>query len=527
MAAPLPENEEARLRALKQLHLLDTPAESEFDQLVELAALACDTPKAFVTLIDQSRQWLKAAYGDERGETARSEAFCAHTILHKEGVILVPDARLDERFANNPRVVEDGIRFYAGVPLTLPTGETMGALCVVANEPKQLNEQQQRLLVGLGNLANEALAKRLRRNTRAGYSHQSLPISEAEHLALISRFTSNGVLLTDANNTILWMNDGSARITGYTPDEVIGKTPRLFRSPNSDPATLDKIRRQLQLHEPVQCELMNRSKSGQDYWVNLEIQPIFDEHGSLQGYIGFQSDITERKLNDQLKSEFIATVSHELRTPLTSINGAIRLLTSGEVVSLPLEAQSLLRIAEKNGARLANLIDDLLDMEKLLSQGMDFDIKPCPLGAILRESVEENGPFLQQHLVTVEWPKNLPAELTPLADRHRLKQILTNFLSNAAKFSPANCVVHLEVKSNGDQVQIRVCDQGPGIPETFRSRLFEKFAQADGSNTRKKGGTGLGLAICKALAEQMNGSVDYEPGPNGVGSVFLVNLPKA
>lgn len=523
LEAPLPPNEIARLRALKELHLLDTPADAEFDELSRLAAMACGTPRAFVSLIDDDRQWFKSAYGADRGETPRNEAFCAYTILQPEGVLLVPDARLDKRFADNPRVISGDICFYAGVPLKLPTGEALGALCVLDNHPRQLTELQLSMLIGLGNLANSNLAKRQRRAMAAGHSQEMLPISETEHLALISRFTSNGVLLTDANNTILWMNHGSARITGYQPDEVIGQTPRLFRSPNTDPATLDHIREQLAAKMPVQCEILNRSKKGIDYWINLEIQPICDDMGELRGFIGFQTDITERKRNEQLKNEFLATVSHELRTPLTSIIGSISLLISGEVATVPPAAHSLLRIAQKNGERLAELINDLLDMEKLIAGGMPFSIELIPLAPLIQESLEENAPYAHGHNVTLVAPDH-PTPFSVLADRTRLKQIFTNFLSNAAKFSTPNSQVEIHCTQHDRFVRIHVRDHGAGVPESFRDRLFEKFAQADGSNTRMKGGTGLGLAICKALAEEMNGRVGYEPAPDQ-GSIFYVDLP--
>ncbi|MFY0663495.1 MAG: PAS domain-containing protein [Natronospirillum sp.] len=523
MEAPLPPNEIARLRALKELRLLDTPADHEFDELSRLAAMACGTPRAFVTLIGSDRQWLKAAFGAEPFEIPRREAFCAHTILLPEGVLLIPDARLDERFSDNPKVVDGDICFYAGVPLKLPTGEALGALCVVDDHPRQLNKHQLDMLIGLGKLANSNLAKRQRRATAAGYSQEVLPISVTEHLALISRFTSNGVLLTDANNTILWMNDGSARITGYQPDEVIGQTPSLFRSPNTDPATLDHIREQLAAKKPVQCEILNRSKKGIDYWINLEIQPICDDLGELRGFIGFQTDITERKRNERLKSEFLATVSHELRTPLTSIIGAIGLLISGEVATLPPSAHSLLRIAQKNGERLSELINDLLDMEKLIAGGMPFNIEPLPLAPLIQESLEENAPYAHRHDVTLVATDH-PTPFAVVADRTRLKQILTNFLSNGAKFSAPDSQVEIYCTQHDQFVRIHVRDHGTGVPENFRDRLFEKFAQADGSNTRIKGGTGLGLAICKALAEEMNGRVGYEPAPEG-GSIFYVTLP--
>jgi signal transduction histidine kinase/DNA-binding response OmpR family regulator len=231
----------------------------------------------------------------------------------------------------------------------------------------------------------------------------------------------------------------------------------------------------------------------------------------------------EAERASRVKSEFISTVSHELRTPLTAISGALGLIAGGAVGPLPPHAQEMVGIAKKNSQRLSYLINDLLDMEGLMAGKLHFDMRALELMPLLEQSLAENLAYGEQYKVRYALSQRADG-LRVWADAQRLQQVLANLLSNAAKFSPEGSPVEVAVRRRGEVVRVEVRDHGPGIPASFQGRIFQKFSQADASDTRKKGGTGLGLAISRELIERMGGSIGFE-SQEGQGACFFFELP--
>ena len=226
-----------------------------------------------------------------------------------------------------------------------------------------------------------------------------------------------------------------------------------------------------------------------------------------------------------MKNEFISTVSHELRTPLTSIQGSLGLLIGGAVVEIPAPARQLLGIAHNNCERLVRLISDILDVEKIESGYIHFNMGLYVLMPLVHQAIEATQPFAMQF--QVKFRLQLPDcedSLCVLADPDRLVQVIANLLSNAAKFSPAGGTVDVIVKPRGASIRLSIIDRGRGIAQEFRSRIFQKFAQADASDSRQK--TGTGLSISKAIVEKLGGRIDFE-SQAGMGSEFFVDLPQA
>jgi signal transduction histidine kinase len=274
-----------------------------------------------------------------------------------------------------------------------------------------------------------------------------------------------------------------------------------------------------------QVELVAVRKSGSAFWVELSSNPLYRSDGSLEGFMVMASDITERRRIDQMKTEFVSTVSHELRTPLTSISGSLGLVASGIAGPLPERAQGMLAIALKNSQRLSRLIDDLLDMEKLVEGKVRLDMSICELMPIIDRAIEDNQSYADQYGVDIECTSRAGTLLVDV-DPLRLHQVLSNLLSNAAKFSEPRTAVTIDVAQHGGHVRVAVTDHGRGIPEAFQPRLFEKFSQADATDSRQQGGTGLGLAISKELVERMSGSIGFT-SVEGQGSTFYFELPIA
>jgi PAS domain S-box-containing protein len=235
-------------------------------------------------------------------------------------------------------------------------------------------------------------------------------------------------------------------------------------------------------------------------------------------------DITDNKNIERMKNEFVSTVSHELRTPLTSIRGALGLIVGGAAGEIPPKARAMVEIASKNSERLIRLINDILDMDKIESGKMIFNLQPVELTPLLKYVIDINRAYGQQFDITFKLESPI-AGAWIYADSDRLIQALTNLLSNAAKFSSPGARVLVSLARHSEMLRIAIHDRGPGIPEAFRARLFQKFAQADASDARQKGGTGLGLSITKAIVEKLGGQIDVMSAPDG-GSIFFIDLPE-
>ncbi|MFT5433615.1 MAG: signal transduction histidine kinase [Myxococcota bacterium] len=246
--------------------------------------------------------------------------------------------------------------------------------------------------------------------------------------------------------------------------------------------------------------------------------------GKERYFVGIMRDITERKHVEQMQKEFVSTVSHELRTPLTSIRGSLGLILGGVAGELPQEAITLLTIANSNSKRLIHLINDMLDIEKISAGKMEFDFKVADLIPFIEQAVELNRPYGEQLNVRFKMLEVSHRELMVNFDEKLMAQVLSNLLSNAAKLSPTDDEVEISIERSYQQVRICVHDNGQGIPEEFKGRVFSKLAQADSSNTRQKGGTGLGLSITKSIVERHQGTINFDSG-EGIGTTFYVDLP--
>lgn len=350
---------------------------------------------------------------------------------------------------------------------------------------------------------------------------------------------SIAIISTDKEGMIKTFNHGAEQMLGYSADELIDKqNPSLIHLPEEVAARAHQLTCELGYEvKPGFDAFVAKAREGGDdehewsyvrkdgsrFPVVLTVSALRDAEGEISGYLGMARDISELKRIDQMKTEFISTVSHELRTPLTAINGALGILVNGLVGELPGQSGRMIQIAHNNSQRLIHLVNDLLDMEKLVAGKMHFEIQSHMLMPLIQQSIESNAAFAQQYGVTYEL---LPAgsDVKVAVDPQRLLQVLANYLSNAAKFSPLNDVVAVAVEPRFGSVRVSVTDKGPGVPENFRTRLFQKFSQADSSDTRQKGGTGLGLAICKEIIERMGGKVGVDSVP-GKGASFYFDLP--
>jgi PAS domain S-box-containing protein len=348
---------------------------------------------------------------------------------------------------------------------------------------------------------------------------------QAARLAAILDNVVDAIITINESGSIESWSNGAERLFGYKSEEVLRRNVRMLMPEPHASAHDGYIRRYIQTGEArivgTRREVEALHKDGRIVPVDLGISEM--RIGKRRIFIGIVRDISERIEVERMKSGFVSTVSHELRTPLTSISGSLGLLAGGAAGALPAKAVRLIDIARLNSERLMRLINDILDLEKAESGRLEFRLETQRVKPVVQHAIELNRAYAQGFGATIELdPGSDDADV--LVDRDRLVQVLTNLLSNAAKFSPQGGVIDVRVQAAHDTVRISIHDEGPGIPEQFHGRIFQKFAQADSSDSRAKGGTGLGLSIAKTIVERLGGSLGFE-SPPGRGATFHVNLP--
>lgn len=367
----------------------------------------------------------------------------------------------------------------------------------------------------------------VQRSTAARQAALRLAEDTAARQEIIFDSAKDGMIVINPSGSIESLNPAAAALFQYQSEALVRRDIGVLFEVAPDRGRVESFLRRLganrkESHGQVQ-EFVARRADLTTIPVEVSISPVRLADVTL--YLAVIRDISERREMEQIKTEFVATVSHELRTPLTSIAGSLGLINGGAAGELPPKVARLVGIAHSNAARLVRLINDILDIEKIEAGRMQFDIRPLPLDILLQNAVHQSAGLAGQLDVRL----NLiapPATAAVLGDEDRLMQVFANLLSNALKFSPTGGVVTVDVRPLDRRYRISVTDQGSGIPDDFRDRIFSKFAQADSSDTRQKGGTGLGLSIVREIVQRLGGSISFASNA-GRGTVFYVDLPAA
>lgn len=360
--------------------------------------------------------------------------------------------------------------------------------------------------------------------------------------------TNEAILITEAEPIdepgprIVYFNEAFTRMTGYSQQELLGKSPRIMQGPKTERAVLDTIRTALEKFEPVVVELINYHKNGWEYWIELSLMPLKDETGCYTHWVSVQRDITERKraeedraqllreqaaraeaeANNRTKDEFLAIVSHELRSPLNAILGWARLLRSRKFDAE--KTNKALEIIERNAQAQTQLIEDLLDISRVIRGKVRLFARPINLVQVIEAAIDTVRPTADLKRIQVSSRLDRSVDLVE-GDPDRLQQVVWNLLSNAIKFTPEGGRVSVRLTRVNSHAQIKVIDTGIGISPDFLPYVFERFRQAESTTTKVHGGLGLGLAIVRNLVELHGGTIRVESPGVGQGATFIVQLP--
>ncbi len=499
--------------------MVEGNAEPILDSYAALVADLARTPIGLVSLVDRDRQWFAGRFGLDVAETPLGSSFCAHAVARPKDVLWVEDAQEDARFRATPLVVgEPHIRFYAGAPV-LVGGQPVGSLCVIAPDPRAFDPKLAQRLQNVAALVSERLEQRRR-------DFQLITALDA---------TSDAIISCDEDGIINGWRHGATELFGYTEAEALGASVAIIIPPErraQHDAGMKRWRSLGNARLNRRLELPAVRKDGERIEIELCMSLTVKAGETL--ITATIRDITDRKLQthaleiakleaeaaNTAKSAFLAKMSHELRTPLNGVIGVLDMLTDDRLS--PRQGE-LVSIARQSSRQLETILGDVLDLARIESGHVSLRPERVVLADIINAALEITTLRADEKGLRISSAIDPAAPRAVLADPGRLKQILTNLLANAVKFTDSGSV-SLTVLNAGAHCRFEVRDTGIGIDADKQALIFEPFRQADDSIGRRFSGTGLGLSICRDLIGAMGGVIGCTSEP-GVGSLFWFEIP--
>jgi len=409
--------------------------------------------------------------------------------------------------ADDPLVGRAGHNAVVGVPLVRPESGLYGVLAVYSTTPREWRTDEVQALEALAGNVSSALAN--------AELYQRVAL-EKERLDAILGNIADGIVAVDrAGSVVLW-NSAAERITGIPASEALGRIPE------------DVVQRSLSGDDPATGErLVSIIRGGEEVWLSVTEAVMGDPAGGVAGRVYAFRDVSTERAVEQLKSDFVASVSHELRAPLTSIFGFAQTLLAREGLFGESERQTFLRYIASEAERLTNIVEQLLNVARLDAGDLEVELEEVDIVPVAREAVAQaerlNGSGFYRF--GLEVPRT---SLVAAADAQKVRQILTNLLDNAVKFSPDGGSITVSARRRAGRIEVAVGDEGVGIPQAEQELIFRKFYRAmdPGSESRGGPGAGLGLFIARGLVTAMGGRI-WVSSLENEGSLFVFELPLA
>jgi PAS domain S-box-containing protein len=520
----------ARLAALADTGLPDSPPEEIFDRLTRLAARLLEAPTALLSLVDDRRQFFKSATGlptELAGarETPLSHSICAHVVAGGAPLI-AGDTTADPRLRDHPLVTLFGVRAYAGFPVATAAGHVLGSFCVADREPHEWGGDELR---ALADLAAVAACEVERRRADAGRQRREHGLTEAEgwYRALVEQ--SIMAIYCYQDDRFIYVNPKTAEIFGRDPEEML--TPGILAEvihPEDYPRMAENIRLRLSGEIPTIRYTLRGVRSDGEI-IYLDVHGTRTDVGGRPALIGVGYDITdrvraerEREAAMRARDRFYAMASHELRTPVSTVMLYNDLLLGGMYDPLSPAQREAVERSQSSARHLLDLINDLLDLSKLEAGRMDARRDEVDVAELVESVAEELEPMAADHGSTLLMELS-GGPSAVIGDGLRIRQILVNLLSNAIKFGEGR-PIEVCCRPDGEGgVAVEVTDHGSGIAADDIPRIWEDFVQLGNG---EGAGTGLGLPIARRLAELLGGSIGVTSVP-GSGSTFRLRLPAA
>ena len=512
--------EAKRIDALKSLGILDTKPEERFDRISRVAHQTFGVELAAVTFIDTDRQWFKSCVGVQVAERPRSDSFCTHTI-EDDDVLIVEDALEDKRFADLTIVAGPPfVRFYAGVPLRVPDGSRVGTICLIGTSPRKLSDNEKQALKDLGRWAEDELRDDRARLERL-FNESPVAMLDFDARNLVPEVESGSQQTFDLSTLLKLVNFNGPAASALDEDVDLSSgdvMTTLMKSPMG--GLLSQIVTTIRSDgamKPFPVALSGRDGSVRHFDVTWTLHRPIDRVGPVTLTV-LMADATDRQTAHQnlelllaAKDRLIASVSHELRTPLTAIMGCAHeldvLLREGDVDL----AAEFSRMVSEQSRELSYIVEDLLVLARtdggnhlvIIPEVLDMTVEANDLAHVLKIPIVVRG-----------------TNSCVVADRVRTRQVLRNLLTNAQRYGGPDIVV--EIERVGDKVDVRVVDNGVGVPDGIAENIFEAYERLEASRTQP-GSIGIGLAVARNLAEAMDGGVEYSRRKGK--TVFTLQLP--
>ena len=438
------------------------------------------------------------------GSRSPSTARPGGDVVQTRSPVVYADTEGDERLVADDPILAAGHAAYLGVPLVGLEQGLQGVLAVYSQRPRVWREEEVEALTALAGNASAVLSN--------AELYQRVALERERSYAILSNI-ADGIVAVDREGKVVLWNESAEAITGVPGAAALGRTP------------VEVLQRELASDDEGTAgeRLLSIQRGGDEVWLSLTEAVMHDPVGSVSGRIFAFRDVSSERIVEEMKSTFVSTVSHQLRAPLTSIYGFAETLLRRDVLFGEEERRTFLEYIASEAQRLTTIVDTLLSVARLEAGDMQVELAPTDLRAVVSDAISsvQEGAAVNGHRFVLELPDE---PLAASADREKLVQILRNLLDNAVKFSPGGGTVTVEAHRRAGRVEVRVVDQGEGIPEAEREHIFSKFHRAD--STGGYGGAGLGLFIARGLVLAMGGRMWVDSAEGG-GSSFAFELPLA